>query len=259
MSSSVTTIERTPPKLQRLRMEPVRRRLIVAQKFFLTPNMIRVVLTGDELEGFWSPGADDNIKMLVPDANGQTVMRSYTPRSYDPIAGELVIDFAVHEAGPATRWALDVNVGDEALVAGPRGSKLVEGEIDRWLMIGDETALPALARRVENGRPGDSFYCMVSVPRAADEQVMESLASVRTWWIHREPADLDPDDATPLLDRLARYDIPDGTFIWIAAEGSVVKAVRDYLIRMRRIDPAWIKATGYWVKGRADTTAKFEE
>lgn len=259
MTHASDTIEREPPSIQKLRMEAVRRRLKVQQKFYLTPNMIRIVLTGEELEGFWSPGADDNIKIFVPDASGQTVMRSYTPRSYDPIAGELVVDFAVHEAGPATRWALDVAVGDEAVIGGPRGSKLVEGKINRWLLIADETALPAMARRVENGQPGEEFYCIASVPRAADEQVMESLATVRTWWIHREPADLESDDATPLLDRLARYDIPPGTFVWIAAEGSVVKRVRQYLIRYRGIDPAWIKATGYWVRGHADTTAKFEE
>ncbi|MAP95439.1 MAG: hypothetical protein CMK07_10850 [Ponticaulis sp.] len=47
--------------------------------------------------------------------------------------------------------------------------------------------------------------------------------------------------------------------MWIAAEGSVVKAIRDYLITERGVDRRWIKATGYWVDGQADTTAKFED
>lgn len=110
------------PHIERVRHEPVRRTLKVANKFYVTPNMIRLVLTGDELDGFYAPGADDNIKMIVPDEAGKSVMRSYTPREFDAVAQELVIDFAVHEAGPATRWALDVEPGDEAVIAGPRGS-----------------------------------------------------------------------------------------------------------------------------------------
>ena len=259
MSGTIEDTLRQPPKIERLRMEPVRRTLTVAQKFNVSPNMIRIVLTGEELQGFNSPGADDNIKMIVPDGDGRPVMRSYTPRSYDAEAGELVIDFAVHEAGPATRWALDVQPGELAYVAGPRGSKQVQGQIERWLMIADETALPALVRRVEAADASERFECIMTVPTGADEQEIASSADVVERWLHRDCLNAAPEDATPLLFELERTDIPDGTFIWIAAEGGVVRTLRNYLIESRGIDKRWIKATGYWVKGQSDTSAKFED
>ena len=77
MSGTIENTLRQPPKVERLRMEPVRRTLTVAQKFNVSPNMIRIVLTGEELQGFNSPGADDNIKMIVPDGDGRPVMRSW--------------------------------------------------------------------------------------------------------------------------------------------------------------------------------------
>mgnify|MGYP001229195991 CR=1 FL=1 len=256
---TVISDTQTRPQIERLRLEPVRRTLTVAKKFNVTPNMIRIVLSGDELSGVQSPGADDNIKMIVPDEIGKSVMRSYTPRAYNAEAQELVIDFAVHEAGPATRWALDVEPGDKAVIAGPRGSKRVMGKIDRWLMIADETALPALARRLEDGKSGEQFDCLITVPSESDQQDIESASDVRIDWLHRDETNAAPCDATPLLFALERMDIMPGTYVWIAAEGGVVRTLRNYLMGSRGVDKHWIKATGYWVNGKADTSAKFEE
>lgn len=258
MTFAIPDDVKIPPTIQKLRLDTVRRKLTVAEKMYVSPNMIRLTLSGDELEGFWSPGFDDNIKVFVPDQNGATVMRSYTPRHYDAVSKELVVDFAVHEAGPATRWALDVEPGETAEIGGPRGSKLIEGKIDRWLMIADETAIPALARRLEQGQVSEEFYCVISVPRPEDEQVVSTKATVRARWLHREPSYWEANDPTPILDVLARHTIPPGTFIWIAAEGGVVRKVRDYLMRSRGIAPEWIRATGYWVAGNADASAKFD-
>ena len=72
--------------------------------------MIRVTLGGD-LDGFTSLGFDDHVKLFFPTgttgADGEPEMdsRDYTPRRYDPQANTLDIDFVLHDAGPATRWA----------------------------------------------------------------------------------------------------------------------------------------------------------
>lgn len=238
-------------------MEPKRRSLTVTDKSYLTPNMIRIRVEGDALDGFNSPSPDDNIKMVIPDQSGELCMRSYTPRYYDAEQKALVIDFAVHEAGPATHWALSVQTGDEAIIAGPRGSKVVTGEIDNWLLIGDETALPAMLRRVEEAGATDRYTMLASIPGNADQQTISTPAIYTPHWLPRNGRD--PADASVFLERLADMDIPERTFIWLAAEGSVTRQVRTYLNQERGVPLRWIKATGYWVKGKADTTAKFEE
>ena len=246
------------PRQERIRHDLVMRNLNVAEKTYLTPNMIRIVLTGEELEGFTSPVADDNIKIFVPDETGATVKRSYTPRGYDAVNGRLVLDFAVHQAGPATRWALDVLPGDKAQIGGPRGSKLIIGDIERWLLIGDETALPAIARRLEDAKAEQKMVCIITVPGEADRQSFETSADAEIIWVHRDELGVSPTDHQSLIDTLSKLDLGEGDFVWLAAEGGVTRKLRAHLMEDRGLDAKWIKATGYWVAGSADTTAKFD-
>ena len=53
-----------------------------------------------------------------------------------------------------------------------------------------------------------------------------------------------------LLERLAEVDIAPDTFVWIAAEATVARAVRDHVLSERRHPRDRIKAGGYWVQGR---------
>jgi NADPH-dependent ferric siderophore reductase len=57
---------------------------------------------------------------------------------------------------------------------------------------------------------------------------------------------------------LKGMEIEAGTFVWIAAEANVVRAVRNYLLAERHQPRGWIKAGGYWLKGRADAHEKFD-
>ena len=241
------------PHLERIRHELHRRTLTVAAVERLTPHMIRITLEGDALAGFTSRSPGDHIKIFVPDGAGGMTMRDYTPRHFDAERQRLIIDFAVHEAGPATQWALTVKPGDKAEIGGPRGSLLISGPIQHWLLIGDETALPSIGRRIEEMAPATRVTGVVTVPGPADEQVFDTAADLTMHWVHRE----DATDAAVIIDRLRELPLEPSTFVWIAAEGSVVKAVRAYLSDERQHPPAWLRASGYWVKGKADTTEKF--
>ena len=76
--------------------------------------------------------------------------------------------------------------------------------------------------------------------------------------MHR-PADR-ADDPQPVLDALAGLALPDGDgFVWIAAEAHVTRAVRDYVRGALKHAPNSVKASGYWIKCRADANEKFEE
>lgn len=244
-------------EIRRVRHELRRRTLTVRRKEQVTPGMLRLWLAGDALAGFTSLGADDHVKLFVPNGDGEPERRDYTPRRYDAAAGELAIDFALHDAGPATDWARRVQPGDPAEIGGPRGSVVVPHDFDWWLLIGDETALPAIGRRLEELPAGTPATALVAVAGPDEQQAFASAASHRTHWVHR-PLDR-ADDPQPLLDALAGLSLPAGDgFVWIAAEATVARALRQHVLETLHHPGQWLKASGYWVQGRADAHEKFE-
>ena len=242
----------------RQRHELRRRSLTVKAKSNVTPGMIRILLEGADLKDFVSTGADDHVKLFVPGGSGEPEMRDYTPRRYDPEARTLAIDFAVHDAGPATRWAIDARPGDTLLLGGPRGSLVVPPTFDWMLMAGDETALPAIGRRIEEAPANLRILSVVAVANAAEEQRFVTRARHEAIWVHRPLASAD--DPAPLLAAVKAASLPeegDG-YIWIAAEARVARALRAYLVQERGHPPEWSRSAGYWLKGVADAHEKLE-
>lgn len=242
--------------ISRRRHDAKLRNLTVAAKEYLTPHMIRILFKGDDVGDFVSDSADDHVKLLFPAGEGRPEMRDYTPRHYDREARTLTIDFAVHDAGPATQWAINAGPGDELGIGGPRGSMLVSPTFDWWLLVGDETALPAIGRRLEEARDAR----MISVAAIAgpdDQQDFAKGERQEAIWVHRPTTR--NDDPEPLLAALRNVTFPDGDgFIWIAAEARVARAVRDYITGERGHPSEWMKAAGYWVKGVADAHEKLQ-
>ncbi|WP_276120770.1 siderophore-interacting protein [Pararhizobium qamdonense] len=253
----------------RVRHELRRRLLTVKTAERLTPQMVRVTLTGDDLEGFVSAGYDDHVKLCLP-LDGQdspvwpvgpdapalpdgivaSPMRDFTPRRHDAEQRELVVDFAIHAAGPATQWASAARPGSRLGVGGPRGSFVVSDDFDWYLLIGDETALPAIGRRLEELRAGVPAFVIATVAGAEEEQVFETQTRLETRWIHR-PLNHASDPAF-LLEAARSMPLPDGDgYIWIAGENDTVKLLRRFFVEERGHNRAWIKAAGYWRKGSA--------
>lgn len=243
-----------PPVIQIVRHELKRRHLTVQSHTYITPNMIRITLTGDDLADFTSLAPDDHVKLFIEGPEG-SVMRDYTPRSYWAESRELVLDFAVHDAGPATAWALGAKPGDTVDIGGPRGSRVIRGDIACWILIGDETALPAIARRLEEAAPGTRIHAIISVPTEADKQVIQSAGDTEMTWLVRAAS---PATTDILLDHVRAIDIPAHSFIWIAAEGGETRTLRAHFLEERGHPKQWMKASGYWVRGKADTTEKFD-
>lgn len=263
----------TPPSAARLEARATRRerhgitvrRVQVAQVQRLTPHMLRITVQGDELQGFASPGFDDHVKLLFPGADGRLdlpplteqglppgplreAMRDYTPHSFDAAARTLQLDFAVHEAGPATAWALQARPGQQLGIAGPRGSMVVPTAFDGYLLVGDETALPAIGRRLRELPAGSHAIAIVEVDSAADEQPLASAATLQLRWVHRNGGP--GGQAEGLLQALAQVDAPAGDYqVWIAAESAVAKALRTAAVTRHGAAPQWTKAAAYWRRG----------
>ncbi len=243
-------------RLERVRREPKRRHLTVVSVSNLTPKMRRIEFASPELADFVSLSPDDHIKLIVPDpAPPQGVaMRDYTPRAYDAARCVLTIDFALHEAGPATAWALAAKPGDTVDIGRPRGSLIVPDDFDTYLIVGDETALPAIGRRVEVLRAGVPVTTVVVVDGSDEVQNFATRADWRPIWLFR-----DGDDGARLRDALASWAPPTGDgYVWIAAEARAARRVKDYMLVERRHPKAWLKASGYWVRGLPGESEKFD-
>jgi NADPH-dependent ferric siderophore reductase len=251
----------------RIRHESRRRRLTVQTVERLTPNMVRVIFSGPDLDDFVSHGHDDHVKLLFPPgdaagADGQEgprpLMRDFTPRQYDTVARELTIDFALHDAGPASAWAARARCGQELEIGGPRGSTIIPDDFDGYLFVGDETALPAIGRRLEELRADTRAIVVAAIAGPAEEQQLRSAATLDVHWVHRPLARAA--DAGPLLSSLSSLALPQGDIhAWVAAEGGVAKALREHLLADRGLNRAWVKAAGYWRQGDAGAHESFRD
>jgi NADPH-dependent ferric siderophore reductase len=244
------------------------RLLDVVEVARVTPRLIRITLGGEELRGFNSAGFDDHVKVFIPPDGevfdslpalgpsgpvfevGATkpAMRDYTPHHYDPAALTLRVDFVLHEAGPATAWALRARTGDRLIIGGPRGSFVIGTSFDWYLLMGDDTALPAIRRRLAELPGGARAVVLAEVDGPEGEEPFESRASVETHWIHRVRRG---ETASSLLDAVSVTDFPKGAYYaWIACESAAAKVVRAALLD-RGADRAALKASGYWRRGTA--------
>ncbi|HKX44304.1 MAG TPA: siderophore-interacting protein [Burkholderiaceae bacterium] len=229
-------------RVQRVRHEIKRRELQVARVVRVSPHVQRITFAGVALTDFVSASFDDHVKLILPDAaTGQPAMRDYTPRRVDTVAGELDIEFALHGDGPAATWAAQARPGDQATVAGPRGSFVVPIDYDWHLLIGDETALPAVARRLEELPHGARAIVRLAVADPADRRTLASAATLDLQWA-------DSDDALIATARALTLPAGDG-YAWCAAEAATAAALRRVLVDEKGHDRHAIRAAAYWKRG----------
>jgi NADPH-dependent ferric siderophore reductase len=244
-------------EIKRIRHELRQRRLTVLRVIALGPHMHRIVFGGDDLADFTSLSPDDHVKLFFPTVSGGAEARDYTPRHYDPQLGNLTIDFALHEAGPATHWARNARIGEQLVIGGPKGSVIIPDVYDWWLLIGDETALPSIGRRVEETPSHRQVMTLVAVQGPEDEQQWKAQCPVQSYWVHRSADQADQPDI--LAKVLRSLPLPPGKgFVWIAAEARVARALRDLMTQERGHSVTALKAAGYWVSGQADSHDKLD-
>ena len=242
--------------IHRVTHEIKRRRLEVLRVVDITPRMRRITLGGPELAGFISLGSDDHIKLLFPqnaaeqaaldspDFNlrgdgPQPAMRDYTPRRYDLDIGELDIDFVLHGDGPASTWAEQAKVGQHLHIGGPRGSMIVPDIFDSYLLIGDETAIPAIARRLDELPAGRKVLAVIEIANAAEQQPLASAAEVEVIWVVRGQDDL--------LETVQNLTLPGGSlYSFVATETKLSRQLRRVLLDTHQVNEAFLKAVGYW-------------
>ncbi len=276
----ITPTETTPVtrdlSVQRVRHPLKMRMLQVVRTRLVSPQLLRVTLRGPDLADFVSASFDDHVKVFFPqDGADQPAMpqagpngpvfaegqprppaRDYTPRRYDPVAQELDIEFVLHGDGPASTWAAQAKPGQFLGVGGPRGSFVVPTEFDWHLLVGDETALPAIGRRLEELGASTRALVVLEVPDATAEIPLPSAAKLEVHWLHRGNAP----EGSLLEPALRGIDLPHGEgYVWAAGESAAIKVVRQHLVTERGIAKTRIRASSYWKRGAAAVHETLED
>lgn len=225
----------------------------------LNPSMVRVAFGGDGLADFAPTGfADAYVSLLFclpgsPDVpfddeaakhlprEQRPVPRRFTVRRWDEERRELWIDFVVHgDVGIAGRWAATAQPGDRLQFRGPAGAYSPSPEADWHLLVGDESALPAIGAALERIPAGAPTIVVGLV----DGPEHELDLGTDVHWVHR-PAEL--------VEAVAALEFPPGRVHgFVHGEAQETRAVRRHLLADRGIDPAGLSLSPYWRRSMSD-------
>lgn len=291
----------------------------IAASTRIGPNLQRITVRGDDLGSFGGAGYDQRVKLLLP-RPGRTVadvpagedwyprwralpesirpvMRTYTVRAHRPESAEMDIDLVLHgtgdgTAGPAARWAATTRPGDEVALIGPDrpGSGRLWGRAwdppattGRFLLAGDETAVPAVGAIVES-LPSDACgIACLEVPSEGDVQHWDVPEGVSLRWCCRDGAAVEhgallersvgqavtrivpPTGDTAAsgeldevdVDRELLWDVPERQrvcelYAWLAGEAAVIKRLRRLLVTDYGLPRTSVAFMGYWRAGRPE-------
>ena len=281
----------------------------------LSPSLMRFVFSGSDVALMRTLAPDQRVKLLFPSADGAAAnlpkqgdwraplrdmspeqvppMRSYTIRNLRVDAGELDIDFVLHGVtGPATRWASQARAGDRLQIAAPNGAYTDDPGGYEWqppqgmrkvLLIGDETALPAIAGILETlalHPDTPQVQAFIEVPEEADCQTLHCGANTKVHWLPRASLGKQHGDGMILAARelaslpprrmqaracaeLQELDLDNQRlwerasarhnefYAWVAGESMAVMAIRRFFVNECGLDRKSLTLMGYWKLGRS--------
>lgn len=250
--------------------------LDVVETTWLTPGLVRVTLSGDEFDDFADRiETDKYAKLFFPPADSPLeppydlaalrdevpfdqlpTVRTYTIRRVDPGRRTVDIDFVVHgDAGVAGPWAATAGPGDRLTMSSPGGGYLADGEADHHVLIGDESAFPAITAALEV-LPETAHVTVVLEARSIEHRVALPTAATATLeWV-------DEDHEAPgarLVDTVERLEWPAGRVqVFAHGERGAMKALRPLLIE-RGVARADLSLSAYWAYGRSEDTFQSEK
>ncbi|MFD4636480.1 SIP domain-containing protein [Lentzea sp. NPDC058436] len=265
-----------PKTSRRLTVHPVTLREVeVLRVIDLTPGMRRVTLGGAQLRAFTSAngfaqpafeshGFDDDIRLVFRSPghaepvlpvqqekgvhlprNPRPLSRAYTVRRWDAETGELDVDFVKHGIGVGTTWAYRAQPGDRVHFYGPGSSRALPDDADWLLAVGDDTAVPAIARLLDELPEGTRARVFVEVAEDSHRMELRDLPHVEVTWLVRDGA-----EGTRLVDAVKNGGWHRGRpFAWLAGEHTTVRDLRRHLVEDRGVPKEDVDFAGYWRRG----------
>lgn len=236
----------------------------------LTPGMVRLTLGAGDLTGFTTPEATDayiNVAIPPVDAPYDAVFeparvraefpqqawparRRYTVRDWDSARQLLTVDFVAHGDGVAGPWAAAAEPGSVLVFEGPSGGYRPDPTADWHLLVGDESALPAIAASLEAVPAGTLAIVRLVCDGPAHELALSSPGRLDVMWLHREGV---PEDAALLLQAVRDLPFPRGrVHAFVHGEAEEIREVRRHLLLERTLARADMSCSPYWRREMAD-------
>ncbi len=222
--------------------------------------MMRLTLAGAELAGFEieQPGASvrllvpspESSKLVMPEWNGnefllpdgsRPVIRTFTPRAMS--AEGLILDMVIHEEGTASQWATNAGPAAPAAISGPGRGYQIDRSATRLILLGDETAIPAISQLLESIPESVSVHVTIEVRDDFGRvDVPDHAGATVAWHDVRSPGDM----GEAMLASLRDGPIDETTRVWCAGEAAVMHRVRSYLFKEMGIPRSRAAVRGYW-------------
>jgi NADPH-dependent ferric siderophore reductase len=249
------------------RRNRVAKRAVVRRTERITPHMIRVVFTSDDFVDngstdhyvkllFGKPGVEypepldmGVVRETYPSEQWPT-MRTYTVRSWDEDTRELTVDFVYHgDEGVAGPWAATAKPGDVLWFNGPGGAYAPDAAADWHLLVGDESALPAIGAAVEQLPAGARATVLVEVGDETEEQKLGGSGEVAVTWFHRAGSGGRRGDG--VVAAVEALEFPPGdTQVFVHGEAGFVFRIRKNLFEDRALPRDRVSLSGYWRLGK---------
>ncbi|KQP71624.1 MULTISPECIES: siderophore-interacting protein [Microbacterium] len=248
--------------------------LFVTGSAWLSPDLVRVTLAGDEFADFADrPETDKYAKLYFPPAGSaleppydlatlrETVpfdelptIRTYTIRRVDAAARTIEIDFVVHgDTGIAGPWAANAKPGDRLTMSSPGAGYSPDLTADHHVLIGDESAIPAIWSALE-ALPAEAAVTTIIETRSAAHRIEVPSGAVVQW--------VDEDHDAPGARLVAAVDAaawPAGRVqVFAHGERGAMKSLRPLLLD-RGVARADLSLSAYWAYGRTEDAFQAEK
>lgn len=234
---------------------------------WLSPSMVRLVLRVEAFPGTDFTDAYVKVVMLHPDAEYSLPLdleavreshpsehwpklRTYTVRDWNADSGELTLDFVVHgDAGLAGPWAATAQVGETVWMLGPGGGYAPDPAADWHLIVGDESALPAIAAALERLDGAATGHVLIGVDGPEHQLDLTAPAGVRIDWVHGPAGTV----GEALVSAVRALEFPAGAVQgFVHGEAGFVKELRRHLRLERNVGLEALSISGYWRLGVDD-------
>ena len=254
-----------------VRRLPPRYQVAVRRIEWLTPRVANLTLHGTELSGFEPAAAGSHIKLILPSsgdtdtpqplrhegfrpvfADGITppFLRTYTPLRYNSERMDLEVEMVCHGDSPASNWLRAARAGHRITVAGPRGGWELPTDGDWFLVMADDTSIPA-AIQVLQALPDRPRVAVFEVEDRTERRSLPGIDDEFPRWLFRKPQGR---PAGSLLEEAIRaVEFPAGkAYVWMALESGAMRRIRHYLLEEVALPKEQMVTRGYWKQGTAD-------
>ena len=226
-----------------------------------TPRLTMVVSEGDGLGSMVPADPAASIRLLLPRGHAADELELpthdgnvfryadgelSTARTLTPLSAghpdRMLLGVHDHGSGRLSKWLGELELGNQVGIAGPGQAYEIDQAARRFVVAGDESALPAIGQLLEAFPDSVAVEVAIEIGSSEARTEMPEHPGCRLSWLPAQPA-AEPGGA--LVDWVVEQPIDDDTRLWVAGEAAAVQRIR------KAMDAAGVPRSrrnirGYW-------------